>query len=253
MRSGSARETRLEALIIIPTFNERENIEALIKSIKALNIGAELGVLVVDDNSPDGTGKFLDELSKTDDRIHVIHRPSKLGLGSAYIAGFKWALGRPDVKYVFEMDADFSHDPSAIPQFLKEIENADLVLGSRYFKGVTVVNWPLSRLILSIGANIYTRIVTGMPLKDATGGFKCFRREVLERLPLDRIKSDGYSFQIEVNFISWKKGFRIKEIPIVFVDRTAGASKMSRRIVLEAVFLVWKLRLESFYRNFRKD
>ena len=253
MRSGSARETRLEALIIIPTFNERENIEALIKSIKALNVGAELGVLVVDDNSPDGTGKFLDELSKTDDRIHVIHRPSKLGLGSAYIAGFKWALGRPDVKYVFEMDADFSHDPSAIPHFLKEIENADVVLGSRYYNGVTVVNWPLSRLILSVGANIYTRIVTGMPLKDATGGFKCFRREVLERLPLGRIKSDGYSFQIEVNFISWKKGFRIKEIPIVFVDRAAGASKMSRRIVLEAVFLVWKLRLESFYRNFRKD
>jgi len=243
----------LEALIIIPTYNERENIEALIKSIKALDVGAQLGILVVDDNSPDGTGQFVEELSKTDDHIHVIHRPSKLGLGSAYIAGFKWALGRPDVKCVFEMDADFSHDPSAIPYFLKEIENADVVLGSRYYKGVTVVNWPLSRLILSIGANIYTRIVTGMPLKDATGGFKCFRREVLERLPLGRIKSDGYSFQIEVNFISWKKGFRIKEIPIVFVDRTAGASKMSRRIVLEAVFLVWKLRLESFYRDFRKD
>ncbi len=243
----------MEALIIIPTYNERDNIEALIGSIQALAIGPRLGILVVDDNSPDGTGQFIDELSKRDDRVHVIHRPSKLGLGSAYIAGFKWALARSDVKYIFEMDADFSHDPGAIPHFLTEIEKADLVLGSRYLNGVTVVNWPLSRLFLSVGANMYTRVVTGMPLKDATGGFKCFRREVLERLPLETIKSDGYSFQIEVNFISWKKGFRIKEIPIVFVDRTAGASKMSRRIVFEAVFLVWKLRLESLYKDFRKD
>jgi dolichol-phosphate mannosyltransferase len=243
----------LEALIIIPTYNERKNIEALIKSIQALDTGVDLGILVVDDNSPDGTGKFLEELTKSNDRVHVIHRPSKLGLGSAYIAGFKWALGRRDVKYVFEMDADFSHDPGAIPQFLGEIKEADAVLGSRYLNGITVVNWPLSRLILSVAANIYTRVITGMPLKDATGGFKCFRREVLESLPLDRIKSDGYSFQIEVNFLSWKKGFRIKEIPIVFVDRTAGASKMSRRIVWEAVFLVWKLRLGSLYKDFRKN
>ncbi len=156
------------------------------------------------------------------------------------------------MKYVFEMDADFSHDPGAIPTFLAEIGEADLVLGSRYLNGVTVVNWPLSRLILSVGANIYTRVVTGMPLKDATGGFKCFRREVLESLPLDRIKSDGYSFQIEVNFLVWKKGFRMKEIPIIFVDRTAGTSKMSRRIVYEAAFLVWKLRLESLFRNYRR-
>jgi dolichol-phosphate mannosyltransferase len=173
-------------------------------------------------------------------------------LGSAYIAGFKWALARPEVKYVFEMDADFSHDPAAISQFLIEIERADVVLGSRYLNGITVVNWPLSRLILSVGANLYTKIVTGMPIHDATGGFKCFRREVLESLPLDRIKSDGYSFQIEVNFLAWKKGFRIKEIPIVFTDRTAGTSKMSRRIIAEAVFLVWKLRFDSLFGKYRK-
>jgi dolichol-phosphate mannosyltransferase len=243
----------MEALIIVPTYNERENIETLIKSIKALDVDADLGILVVDDNSPDGTGKFVAELSKADEKIHVLHRPAKLGLGSAYIAGFKWALGRSDVKYVFEMDADFSHDPAALAGFLKEIKEVDVVLGSRYLEGITVVNWPLSRLILSVGANIYTRIITGMPFKDATGGFKCFRREVLESLPLDEIKSDGYSFQIEVNFIVWKKGFRIKEIPIVFVDRAAGTSKMSRKIIWEAVFLVWKLRLDSLFKNVRKN
>ncbi len=243
----------MEALIIVPTYNERENIETLIKSIKALDVDADLGILVVDDNSPDGTGKFVAELSKADEKIHVLHRPAKLGLGSAYIAGFKWALGRSDVKYVFEMDADFSHDPAALAGFLKEIKEVDVVLGSRYLEGITVVNWPLSRLILSVGANIYTRIITGMPLKDATGGFKCFRREVLESLPLDEIKSDGYSCQREVNFIVWNKGFRRKEIPIVFVDRAAGTSKMSRKIIWEAVFLVWKLRLDSLFKNVRKN
>lgn len=243
----------MEALIIIPTYNERENIGKLISSLRKLDVGADLGVLVVDDNSPDGTGQFVDELARSDDRVHVIHRAAKLGLGSAYIAGFKWALSRPDIKYVFEMDADFSHDPAAIPEFFGEIRAADLVLGSRYLNGVTVVNWPLSRLFLSVGANIYTRVVTGMPVKDATGGFKCFRREVLESLPLDRIKSDGYSFQIEVNFLAWKKGFRIKEIPIVFVDRRAGTSKMSRRIVWEAAFLVWKLRFDSLFKHQRKS
>jgi dolichol-phosphate mannosyltransferase len=242
----------VEALIIVPTYNERENIEALIGQIQALYADVDLGILVVDDNSPDGTGEFVEQLSKTQRGVHVLHRPRKLGLGSAYIAGFKWALARPDVKCVFEMDADFSHDPGAIKTFLAEIREADLVLGSRYLNGVTVINWPLSRLVLSVGANIYTRIVTGMPLKDATGGFKCFRREVLESLPLDRIKSDGYSFQIEVNFIVWKKGFRMKEIPIVFVDRTAGTSKMSRRIVYEAAFLVWKLRLDSLFGKYRR-
>jgi len=242
----------VEALIIVPTYNERENIEALIGQIQTLDTEVELGILVVDDNSPDGTGESVEQLSKTRRGVHVLHRPRKLGLGSAYIAGFQWALARPEVKYVFEMDADFSHDPGAIKTFLAEIGKADLVLGSRYLNGVTVINWPLSRLILSVGANIYTRVVTGMPLKDATGGFKCFRREVLESLPLDRIKSDGYSFQIEVNFIVWKKGFRMKEIPIVFVDRTAGTSKMSRRIVYEAAFLVWKLRLDSLFGKYRR-
>ncbi len=241
----------METLVIVPTYNERENIDALIEKIFSLNF--DIGVLVVDDNSPDGTGDRVDELTKTNDRLHVLRRPSKLGLGSAYIAGFKWALQNTSVQFVFEMDADFSHDPGALPEFLEAIKDADLVLGSRYLDGITVMNWPLSRLFLSVGANIYTRFVTGMPLKDATGGFKCFRREVLESLPLDEIKSDGYSFQIEVNHYVWRKKFRIKEIPIIFVDRTSGASKMSRRIVWEAVFLVWKLRFESLRDAFQRD
>ncbi|UCF06666.1 MAG: polyprenol monophosphomannose synthase [bacterium] len=230
----------MEALIIIPTYNERENIENIIRAV--LNVSDGVGVLVVDDNSPDGTGQIVDAMASADGRVHVIHREGKLGLGSAYIRGFKWALANTEARYVFEMDADFSHDPESIPDFLESIKNHDLVIGSRYLHGVTVVNWPLSRLILSYGANIYTRIVTGLPLKDSTGGFKCFRREVLEQLPLDTIRSDGYSFQIEVNFLCWKKGFRITEIPILFVDRRVGISKMSRKIVWEAARMVWRLR-----------
>lgn len=241
----------MEAVIVIPTYNERQNIEALIEKILGLKL--DVDVLVVDDNSPDGTGQFVEELGNNEKRVHVLRRPGKMGLGSAYIEGFKWALDKSDVKYVFEMDADLSHDPSALPEFLEEIKKADLVLGSRYLAGITVMNWPLSRLILSVGANIYTRVITGMPIKDATGGFKCFRREVLEALPLDRIKSDGYSFQIEVNYLVWKKGYKIGEIPIVFVDRTIGTSKMSRRIIFEAVFLVWKLRFDSLLRVFKKN
>jgi dolichol-phosphate mannosyltransferase len=241
----------LETLIIVPTYNERENIDALLKKVFGLNLDIE--VLIVDDNSPDGTGDRVEELSKSDDRIHLLRRPGKMGLGSAYIAGFKWALANTDAQFIFEMDADFSHDPGALPQFLEAVKDADLVLGSRYLEGITVMNWPLSRLFLSVGANIYTRIITGMPIKDATGGFKCFRRHVLESLPLDRIKSDGYSFQIEVNYLAWKSKFKIKEIPIIFVDRTIGTSKMSRRIIWEAAFLVWKLRLGSFRRAFRSD
>jgi len=240
----------VEALVIVPTYNEQENIEAIINAV--LNVDEGLNVLVVDDNSPDGTGALVEELSKTSEKIHVLRRPGKFGLGSAYIDGFKWALANTDTKYVFEMDADFSHDPNALPQFLDCIKEADLVLGSRYLDGITVMNWPLRRLILSVGANIYTRIVTGMPLKDATGGFKCFRREVLQNLPLDDIKSDGYSFQIEVNYLVWKRGYKIKEIPIVFEDRRVGISKMSKRIVWEAVFLVWKLRFDSIRRFFTK-
>jgi len=230
----------LEALVIIPTYNERENIEKIIASV--LDQGTGIDVLVVDDSSPDGTGRIVDALAEKNPRVHVMHREGKLGLGSAYISGFKWAIESTDTKYVFEMDADFSHDPNAIPDFLEEIKENDLVIGSRYLNGITVVNWPLRRLILSYGANIYTRIITGLPLKDSTGGFKCFRREVLEQLPLDTIRSDGYSFQIEVNFLCWKKRFRIKEIPIIFVDRRVGISKMSKKIVWEATFMVWRFR-----------
>lgn len=226
--------------MIIPTYNERENIEKIIASV--LDQGTGIDVLVVDDSSPDGTGRIVDALAEKNPRVHVMHREGKLGLGSAYISGFKWAIESTDTKYVFEMDADFSHDPNAIPDFLEEIKENDLVIGSRYLNGITVVNWPLRRLILSYGANIYTRIITGLPLKDSTGGFKCFRREVLEQLPLDTIRSDGYSFQIEVNFLCWKKRFRIKEIPIIFVDRRVGISKMSKKIVWEATFMVWRFR-----------
>jgi dolichol-phosphate mannosyltransferase len=239
----------LEALIVIPTYNEIENIGQLLKDV--LSLRPDLDILVVDDNSPDGTGSLVDEFAAREKRVHALHRPGKLGLGSAYIKGFKWALAETDAKYIFEMDADFSHDPAAIPEFLERIKNADLVIGSRYLTGVTVVNWPLSRLILSVGANIYTKLVTGMPLKDATGGFKCFRRHVLEALPLDRIKSDGYSFQIEMNFHTWRRKYRVIEMPIVFVDRRVGTSKMSRRIIYEAAFMVWKLRFASIFGRLR--
>jgi dolichol-phosphate mannosyltransferase len=237
----------VEALVVVPTYNERDNIERLIRALLALPI--DLGVLVVDDASPDGTGRIVDEIAAHDTRVRVLHRAGKLGLGTAYIAGFQWALAHTPARYLFEMDADFSHDPGAIPRFLDRIREADLVIGSRYVEGVTVVNWPLSRLILSVSANIYTRVVTGMPLHDATGGFKCFRREVLAALPLHQIKSDGYSFQIEMNFHVWKRGFRIVEIPIVFTDRLVGSSKMSRRIIWEAAFMVWKLRFASLRRR----
>ncbi len=240
----------MKSLVVVPTYNERENICALLPRILGLDI--DVGVLVVDDNSPDGTGDAVEALAGDDDRINILRRPRKMGLGSAYIAGFKWAIERSSADCVFEMDADFSHDPDALPAFLEAIETNDLVLGSRYLDGIAVTNWPLARLALSVGANIYTRVVTGMPVKDATGGFKCFRRSVLESLPLDEIKSDGYSFQIEVNYLVWKKGFRIKEIPIVFVDRRTGESKMSRRIIWEAAFLVWKLRIDALFKRFHK-
>ena len=233
----------MEALVVIPTYNERENIARIVGAV--LEQGERFDVLVVDDNSPDGTGEIVDQIAGREPRVHVIHREGKMGLGSAYIRGFKWALSSTDAKYVFEMDADFSHDPAALPEFLDAIRDYDVVIGSRYLNGITVVNWPLSRLILSTGANIYTRIVTGLPLKDSTGGFKCFRREVLEALPLDTIRSDGYSFQIEMNFFCWKKGFRIREIPIIFTDRRVGISKMSKKIIREAAFMVWRLRFMS--------
>jgi dolichol-phosphate mannosyltransferase len=234
----------MRVLVIIPTYNERENLVELLGRVFVQPV-PDLDVLIVDDNSPDGTGALAEELRAKDPRVHVMHRAGKLGLGSAYVAGFRHALEH-GYDAMFEMDADFSHNPDTIPVFLRELETADLVVGSRYLNGVTVVNWPLSRLILSYGANLYTRIITGMPLKDATGGFKCFRRQVLESLDLTRLKSDGYGFQIEVNFKAWRKRFRIREIPILFVDRRAGISKMSRRIIWEAAWMVWRLRFLDF-------
>lgn len=230
-------------LVIIPTYNEIDNIAAIVPDVLRQDPG--LDVLVVDDGSPDGTAQAVRDLAEFDRRVFLLERSHKMGLGSAYIAGFQWAIGEL-YPLIFEMDADFSHSPDSLPEFLKSITDADVVLGSRYLYGVTVVNWPLRRLVLSVGANLYARIITGLPVKDCTGGFKCFRREVLEAIPLETIGSDGYSFQIEVNWHVWKRGFRIHEIPIVFVDRRIGISKMSRRIIWEATWLVWKLRFKSF-------
>ncbi len=233
----------MRGLVIVPTFNERDNIADIIEIV--LGISDSLELLIVDDNSPDGTSAIVEGIQPSETRLHLLKRPGKMGLGSAYIDGFKWALARPEIECVFEMDADFSHNPDDLRRFLVEIQHHDLVLGSRYLEGVTVVNWPLRRLVLSLGANIYTRIVTGMPIKDATGGFKCFRRQVLEAIPLDRIRSDGYSFQIEMNYQAWRRGFKIKEIPIVFTDRRVGVSKMNRKIIYEAVWMVWRLRFSK--------
>jgi dolichol-phosphate mannosyltransferase len=227
-------------LIILPTFNERENLPRLVPLILAQDPRIE--ILVVDDASPDGTGQLADDLARDQPRLHVLHRPGKLGLGTAYIAGFKWGLAN-DFEYLFEMDADFSHDPAHLPTFLDAIEDFDVVLGSRYLHGrVTVVNWPMGRLLLSYFANIYARYVTGVAIADLTGGFKCFRREVLASIPLDDVESNGYAFQIEMSFRAWRRNFRLGEIPIMFVDRDIGESKMSRSIVWEAVWRVWRLR-----------
>ncbi|CAN5498035.1 polyprenol monophosphomannose synthase [soil metagenome] len=206
-------------------------------------------VLVVDDASPDGTGKIADQIARSERRVHVLHRSGKLGLGTAYLAGFRWGLAE-GYDVLLEMDADFSHDPSHLPRFLAAIESYDVVLGSRYLQGrVTVVNWPMGRLLLSYFANIYARWVTGLPVADATGGFKCFRSSVLTAIDLDSVESNGYAFQIEMSFRAWKKGFRIAEIPITFVDRDSGHSKMSKQIVREAVWKVWRLRLLSIARR----
>jgi dolichol-phosphate mannosyltransferase len=239
-RSSEKSDVPDRALVIVPTYNERENILKLIDAVEAQS--PILDVLVVDDGSPDGTGAIVDERAAVDSRVHIIHREKKLGLGTAYLAGFKWALARP-YEFVFEMDADFSHDPQHLPQFLESIRDADLVIGSRYRdKRVTVVNWPIGRLLLSYFANVYSRIVTGLEIFDTTAGYKCFRRKVLEAIDLNDVKSNGYAFQIEMHFRTWKKGFRMIEIPIVFVDRTEGTSKMSKKIVREAVWMVWRLR-----------
>jgi dolichol-phosphate mannosyltransferase len=231
-------------LVIIPTYNEKENIGILIPEIKALL--PDIHILVVDDSSPDGTSDLVKELARTHDGISVLDRPTKEGLGKAYISGFRWALER-DYQYIFEMDADYSHDPKYLPDFLAAIEDSDLVIGSRYVKGVNVVNWPMNRLLLSYAANVMARFLTGIPVQDSTAGFKCFRRKVLETINLDKIDSSGYSFQIEVNFMVWKNSFRIKEIPIVFTDRKRGVSKMSTKIIREGLLLLWKLRLLSTF------
>ncbi|MDA0986947.1 MAG: polyprenol monophosphomannose synthase [Bacteroidetes bacterium] len=236
--------TQKRSLVIIPTYNEAENIKNLISEI--LSQGKNIEVLVVDDNSSDGTSKIVKTLHQKTKKVHLIEREKKMGLGTAYIAGFKYALHH-GFDYIFEMDADFSHDPKEIPNFLYEIQKYDLVIGSRYINGVSVVHWPIRRLLLSYFANKYTHWITGLPLRDATAGFKCFRRVVLENIKLDNVKSNGYSFQIEMNFKTWWKGFNLKEIPITFVDRRRGLSKMNRKIVWEAVFMVWKIRLRAIF------
>ena len=236
----------MKSLIIVPTYNELENIRRLLPELMALD--PDIRVLVVDDNSPDGTGKLADKLADENERISVLHRPGKLGLGSAYVAGFKYAI-QQDVDCVFEMDADFSHDPAMIPRFLEQIASCDVVIGSRYISGINVVNWPMSRLLLSYFANVYTRLVTGMTIRDTTAGYKCFRREALEHIDLDEVRSDGYAFQIEMNFRCWRKGYRIREIPIIFVDRRSGTSKLSRGVINEAVWIPWWLRLQRLLRR----
>ncbi|HUK22601.1 MAG TPA: polyprenol monophosphomannose synthase [Gemmatimonadales bacterium] len=232
------------ALTIIPTYNEAPNIGSLVPLV--LSQDPRLEVLIVDDNSPDGTGELADALARENPRVHVVHGEGKRGLGTAYLTGFRWALER-QYDYIFEMDADFSHDPNHLKDFLKAIEEADLVIGSRYLGGrVTVVNWPIGRLVLSYTANIYARWLTGVRLWDLTGGFKCFRRRVLESIDLARVRSNGYAFQIEMSVRAWRKGFRFKEIPIVFVDRTEGDSKMNGAIVREAIWVVPRLRLMAW-------
>ncbi|MFQ5639506.1 MAG: polyprenol monophosphomannose synthase [bacterium] len=240
-----------KTLIIIPTYNEADNIQIIINKIIDLNI-PNLSVLIVDDNSPDGTAKIVKKITEEDFRVHLLERSHKMGLGTAYVEGFQFAI-HEGFDYIFEMDADLSHDPEEIPKFLENTAEYDLVIGSRYIAGVNVVNWPLSRLLLSLCANWYTRAITRLPVKDCTSGFKCFRREVLENIDLDNISSDGYSFQIEMTYKAWKKNYRIVEIPIIFVDRTKGNSKMTKKIMREAAWIVWKLRFSRFFTKKEPD
>lgn len=234
-------------MVVVPTYNEKENIERLVQQI--LGQDGCLEVVIVDDNSPDGTGILADKLALGNSRIHVLHRRAKLGLGSAYRDGFRCALDR-GADYIIEMDADFSHDPANLRLFLEKIKDFDFVVGSRYLNGVSVVNWPIRRLMLSYFANVYTRFVTGLRISDCTSGFKCFRRDVIEAIKLDTMKSDGYSFQIEMKYRCIEKGFKVAEIPIIFIDRHSGTSKMSKKIVREAIIMVWKLRIGSILRKF---
>jgi dolichol-phosphate mannosyltransferase len=232
----------MKALVIIPTYNESENIPRLLDIVLDQDPGLE--ILVVDDHSPDGTAQLVRDVMSSQPRVHLLERPGKMGLGSAYVTGFKYALQK-GFEFILEMDADFSHNPQDLPRLLAAIKDHDLVIGSRYSNGVNIVNWPIKRLLISYFASKYVRIITRMPVKDPTGGFKCFRRKVLESIDLDKILSDGYAFQIEMNFRAWAKGFRITEIPIVFTERINGVSKMSRHIVWEAAWLVWHLELRK--------
>ena len=229
-------------LVCVPTYNERANLPLIVPAI--LEQDPRLEVLVIDDSSPDGTGELADTLAAESPRVHVLHREAKEGLGRAYLSGFRWALDR-GYEFILEMDADFSHDPKFLPLFIEASQQADLVIGSRYKQGVNVINWPISRLLLSLGANQYARMITGLPISDSTGGFKCFRRDVLAAIDFSRVRSNGYAFQIEMSYRAWRKGFRIVEIPIVFTDRVEGQSKMSKRIVREAVWMVWSLRFRA--------
>jgi dolichol-phosphate mannosyltransferase len=239
-----------DVLVIIPTFDEKENVRSIADAV--LGLGCDVDILFVDDNSPDGTGQVIDEMREGDERIHVLHKKEKKGLGRAYVAGFRWALER-HYQFVMEMDADFSHDPKEILNFLKAAEDADLVLGSRYVDGIRITNWPLSRLALSKGASLYVRLVTGMPITDPTGGYKCFRRAVLEALDFDTIVANGYAFQIEVTHAAWRMGFRIEEIPITFEDRRSGYSKMESWICSEAFWMVWRLAFRGRRRGRKKE
>ena len=234
----------MTTLVISPTYNECKNVQSLIELI--LGKYPEFHLLIVDDSSPDGTANRVKELQEDYPNLHLEERPTKDGLGTAYIYGFKWAIER-EYDRIVQMDADLSHNPNDVPHLVNLLDEHDLIVGSRYVEGVSVVNWPIRRLMLSYGANLYSRVITGMPIKDSTGGFKAWRREVLEELDLNAVRSQGYSFQIEMNFRTWCKGFRIKEVPIIFVDRTIGESKMSKDIVYEAIFMVWRLRVWKYF------
>ncbi|MEW6219638.1 MAG: polyprenol monophosphomannose synthase [Thermodesulfobacteriota bacterium] len=233
-----------KGLVIVPTYNERDNIAEL--AAEVLAVDRRLDILFVDDNSPDGTGQLADRLAGDNARIQVLHRPRKLGLGTAYLAGFRQAVAA-GYDVVFEMDADLSHHPRYLPDLLAAIQDCDLAIGSRYSFGVNVVHWPMHRLLLSYTANLYTRLVTGMPVHDATSGFRCYRRRTLEAIALDQVVSEGYAFQIEMAYRCWRKGLRLREVPIIFADRHRGATKMSRRIIAEALWIVWRLRLASLF------
>jgi dolichol-phosphate mannosyltransferase len=235
-----------KTLVIVPTYNEKENLPVLARRVLALPVPVDL--LVVDDNSPDGTGRLADELAAAHEEIQVLHRKEKNGLGRAYCAGFMRALAR-DYEFVFEMDGDLSHNPDDIPRFLDAIQDAELAIGSRYCNGIRVINWPLHRLMLSLAAAKYVKVITGMPFSDPTGGFKCFRRKALLSIDLEAVESNGYSFQIELTHKIWRQGMRIVEVPIIFTDRFHGSSKMSPKIVREALLVTWKLLLQNHLRR----